>query len=62
MNIWWNVYLYRYNWVLNEMFIIMILFVKFLRLIDFNIYINIVYYLCKFNLNKLLRYICVCVL
>lgn len=47
MNIWWNVYLYRYNWVLNEMFIIMILFVKFLRLIDFNIYINIVYYLCN---------------
>lgn len=36
MNIWWNVYLYRYNWVLNEMFIIMIIFVKFLRLIYFN--------------------------
>lgn len=59
MNIWWNVYLYRYNWVLNEMFIIMIIFVKFLRLIDFNIYINIVYYLC--NLIWI-SYICVCVL
>lgn len=47
MNTWWNVYLHRYNWVPNEMFIIMIIFVKLSRLIDSNIHINIVHYSCN---------------